>query len=89
MTELSSTDNGCAPLASQLACPVCAEALTSDDNQHWQCGNQHSFDRARQGYLNLLLAHKKRSRAPGDDAEMVAARQRLLDSGVYQPFRSY
>jgi len=85
MTELSSTDNGCAPLASQLACPVCAEALTSDDNQHWQCGNQHSFDRARQGYLNLLLAHKKRSRAPGDDAEMVAARQRLLDSGVYQP----
>ena len=72
-------------LPSQLICPVCREALTSDDHKHWRCDNNHSFDRARQGYLNLLLAHKKRSKAPGDDADMVAARQRLLDSGLYQP----
>ncbi|WP_419810611.1 putative RNA methyltransferase [Bacterioplanoides sp.] len=72
-------------LASLLICPVCQAPLSSDDHKHWRCTNNHSFDRARQGYLNLLLAHKKRSKAPGDDAEMVAARQRLLDSGVYQP----
>ncbi|UTW49950.1 putative RNA methyltransferase [Bacterioplanoides sp. SCSIO 12839] len=72
-------------LASLLICPVCQAPLSSDDNKHWYCANNHSFDRARQGYLNLLLAHKKRSKAPGDDAQMVAARQRLLDSGVYQP----
>lgn len=72
-------------LASQLICPVCHEPLTSNDHKHWRCDNNHSFDQARQGYLNLLLAHKKRSKAPGDDADMVAARQRLLDCGVYQP----
>lgn len=72
-------------LPSQLICPVCTAPLTSDDRKHWRCHNNHSFDRARQGYLNLLLAHKKRSKSPGDSAEMVDARQRLLDSGVYQP----
>ena len=72
-------------LPSQLICPVCREPLSSDDHKHWRCDNNHSFDRARQGYLNLLLAHKKRSKSPGDGADMVDARQRLLDSGVYQP----
>lgn len=73
--------------ASILVCPVCRQSLHADshDLKHWACANGHSFDRARQGYLNLLLAHKKRSRAPGDTLEMVEARQRLLDSQVYQP----
>lgn len=44
------------------------------------CG--HSFDIARSGYINLLQPQDRRSRHPGDAAEVVAARRRLLDAGV-------
>ncbi len=68
----------------QLTCPVCHEPLQAVDNR-LRCANGHSFDRARQGYWNLLLAQKKRSKAPGDNAEMVQARQRFLQAGYYTP----
>ncbi|WP_417533972.1 putative RNA methyltransferase [Marinobacterium stanieri] len=67
-----------------LACPVCREALVLDDKR-LSCANGHSFDRARQGYWNLLLPQKKRSKAPGDNAEMVQARQHFLEAGYYTP----
>lgn len=67
-----------------LICPVCSGPLQAVDNR-LQCDQNHSFDRARQGYWNLLLAQKKRSKAPGDNAEMVLARQRFLDAGHYAP----
>ncbi len=50
-----------------------------------KCPNNHSFDVARQGYVNLLPVQHKKSKAPGDSKEMVVARQRFLDGGVYQP----
>ena len=50
-----------------------------------QCDNNHQFDRAKQGYFNLLPSHKKRSKQPGDDAHMVASRTRFLSQGYYQP----
>ena len=71
-----------------LACPVCEASLTADlHNQprSCRCSNGHSFDVARQGYINLLLAHHKRSRAPGDSADMVIARRQFLAQGYYQP----
>ncbi|ASP40117.1 rRNA (guanine-N1)-methyltransferase [Bacterioplanes sanyensis] len=68
-----------------LTCPNCQQPLSTEDNKRWQCAHGHSFDRAKQGYLNLLAVQHKRSRQPGDSAEMVAARQRLLDSGLYRP----
>ncbi len=66
-----------------LCCPVCRAALSASDN-NLRCDNGHSFDRARQGYWNLLLAHKKRSKNPGDSAEMVQARRAFLNEGHYQ-----
>jgi len=51
----------------------------------WHCANGHSFDNARQGYVHLLPVQNKRSLAPGDSKEMVAARQRFLNAGHYQP----
>lgn len=51
----------------------------------WRCANGHSFDNARQGYVHLLPVQNKRSLAPGDSKEMVAARQRFLSAGHYQP----
>ncbi|GAA0792697.1 putative RNA methyltransferase [Marinobacterium sediminicola] len=70
--------------APELICPVCREPLQAVDNSLC-CSNRHSFDRARQGYWNLLLAQKKRSKTPGDNAEMVQARQRFLEAGHYAP----
>ena len=67
-----------------LACPVCRAVLTQNAN-NLRCAAGHSFDRARQGYWNLLLAHKKRSKDPGDNAAMVQARRDFLDQGYYQP----
>ncbi len=49
----------------------------------WTCEGGHSFDVARQGYVNLL--RNGRRRAAGDSAEMVAARGAFLASGAYQP----
>lgn len=49
------------------------------------CDNGHSFDIARQGYVNLLGPADKRSRDPGDSKAMVSARREFLQSGHYQP----
>jgi len=67
-----------------IACPVCGEHLRAVE-KNWRCDNGHSFDEARQGYLNLLVAQHKKSKSPGDTIEMVDARQRLLDSQIYRP----
>jgi 23S rRNA (guanine745-N1)-methyltransferase len=49
------------------------------------CAGGHSFDVAREGYVNLLVGGRRRSRNPGDSAEMVAARRRFLATGAYAP----
>lgn len=49
------------------------------------CPGDHSFDVARQGYVNLLLAGQRRSRKPGDSPEMVSARNRFLATGAFDP----
>ena len=70
----------------QLTCPVCAAPLAINaDNRSACCEQNHSFDRARQGYWNLLLAQNKRSRNPGDSPEMVNARRTFLSAGHYAP----
>lgn len=47
------------------------------------CPAGHRFDRAREGYLNLLVGGRKRGRPPGDTDEMLRARRRFLDGGWY------
>ena len=66
------------------ACPVCSSPLQKQDRV-FRCQNRHSFDLAKEGYVNLLPANKKRSLTPGDNAAMVAARRRFLGAGHYQP----
>ncbi|MFJ8576908.1 putative RNA methyltransferase [Micromonospora sp. NPDC093277] len=67
----------------RLRCPVCAEPVTettAGTARALRCPRRHSFDIARQGYVNLLAG-----RAPhtGDSAEMVAARAEFLAAGHY------
>lgn len=65
-----------------FCCPVCGKVLISEEKRY-VCGSGHSFDRARSGYVNLLLRQRHRRR--GDDAEMAKARQIFLNAGYYQP----
>ena len=65
-------------------CPACAETLLLQGKQ-WRCVNGHSYDQAKEGYVNLLLAQHKRSKEPGDNKEMILARRAFLEQGYYQP----
>ncbi|WP_263141495.1 putative RNA methyltransferase [Pseudomonas sp. RIT-PI-AD] len=67
-----------------LTCPLCSAPLQAADNGVG-CPLGHRFDRARQGYLNLLPVQHKNSRDPGDNQAMVEARRRFLDGGHYAP----
>lgn len=68
----------------QLICPHCHKPLIATERS-WSCDNGHSYDQARQGYLNLLLVQHKNSRQPGDTPTMLTHRQTFLDGGHYQP----
>jgi 23S rRNA (guanine745-N1)-methyltransferase len=65
-----------------LRCPVCASALAAagPPQQALRCSRGHSFDIAKQGYVNLTAG---RSPHPGDSAEMVADRDDFLKAGHY------
>ncbi|GAB6042149.1 23S rRNA (guanine(745)-N(1))-methyltransferase [Endothiovibrio diazotrophicus] len=65
-------------------CPLCAQPLHGDDDG-LHCDVGHRFDRAREGYVNLLPAHHKRSHDPGDGKAMVRSRREFLDRGHYRP----
>ena len=65
-----------------ILCPTCGAALTLGARQ-WSCPKGHSFDVARQGYVNLLPVTQKRSLHPGDTREQVAARRAFLEAGFY------
>jgi len=67
-----------------LSCPVCKASLNRKEKA-WACSSNHSFDIARKGYVNLLLAHQKDSPDPGDTAAMVASRRTFLSSEHYKP----
>jgi 23S rRNA (guanine745-N1)-methyltransferase len=63
-----------------LRCPVCGDTLTRPDAATLRCPRRHSFDIARQGYVNLTTG---RSPHDGDSAEMVADRVAFLGAGHY------
>ena len=67
-----------------LICPVCGERLEKLD-KNCRCGNNHSFDIARQGYVNLLTVQQKHSLNPGDTREQVLSRRAFLEAGYYAP----
>ena len=69
----------------QYICPKCAGPLRAEEGRA-VCEKGHSFDRARQGYYNLLLSSS--GGVHGDNRDMVEARRRFLDGGFYLPLRT-
>lgn len=68
----------------ELICPICGNILTKTEHT-FRCQNGHSFDIARQGYVNLLTVQQKHSLNPGDTKEQVASRREFLNGGFYAP----
>ena len=68
----------------QLICPLDKQPLHLNERT-WGCENGHSYDVAKQGYVNLLPVQNKRSKDPGDSKAMVQARRKYLEEGHYLP----
>ena len=69
---------------SLFRCPLCGAPLSVMSGA-CKCPSGHSFDIAKEGYVNLLPANRKHSREPGDDAGMALARREFLSGGSYAP----
>lgn len=67
-----------------LTCPVCSDTLNAYEKSY-ACENKHTFDRAKQGYVNLLLSNQKKTAQPGDNKEMVKSRLDFLNRDYYLP----
>lgn len=67
----------------KFICPKCKAPLSITENGAAKCHLGHSYDRAKEGYYNLLLSQV--GGVHGDNREMVAARRAFLDTGAYLP----
>ena len=65
-----------------ILCPNCKSILQLAGNA-MSCNNGHSFDQAKEGYINLLLANQKKKANPGDSKLMINAREAFLATGVF------
>ena len=70
-----------------LCCPVCSEKLIVNGKRA-VCKNGHSFDVAKEGYLNLLLGNKSGDKI-GDDKFSARCRRDFLNKGYYELLRKY
>lgn len=67
---------------SHFVCPVCNSELMLEGNI-FRCRNNHCYDRARSGYVNLLMSQAKK--VHGDDKTMLLARRNFLEKRYYKP----
>lgn len=66
-----------------FTCPVCGKRLRLSCKSR-VCENNHSFDIAKSGYVNLLLSKHTGKNIHGDNKLMVQARRNFLDKGFYE-----
>jgi 23S rRNA (guanine745-N1)-methyltransferase len=73
------------PALELLRCPVCGNGWDAslDSDRILLCIAGHRFDAARQGYVNFLTG--RGTKFVPDSADMVAARDRFLAAGHYEP----
>lgn len=65
------------------ACPVCGADL-EQTGRSCKCINRHTYDLSAKGYVNLLLANQRKSKDPGDNKKMLAARRNILEAGCFR-----
>ena len=69
-------------------CPKCRTTLIYNEYNSLKCENNHCYDRAKEGYVNLLLVGMKNSKDPGDNEEMIKARHEFLQKDFYKTLAS-
>lgn len=62
-----------------ILCPNCKKYLSVINNTY-RCQNGHSFDIAKQGYVNLNLHNSQNT---GDNPDMINARKNFLEKDYY------
>ena len=67
-------------------CPLCKSPISLISTPI-RCENNHSFDKAKSGYVNLLPVQFKKSKLPGDDKDMVKARREFHQLDTYKPLK--
>lgn len=72
-------------ILSILSCPVCGGALVREGKSLLCRSTEkvHTFDVAKEGYVNLLPPGRGRNSRSGDEAEMIRARSAFLETGAY------
>ncbi len=65
-----------------LICPVCGDKLIFGDRTV-KCSRNHSFDVAKEGYVNLLRSNRPGD-SIGDDKQSARSRRDFLDKGYYK-----
>lgn len=64
-----------------FACPICQDSMNVYDQGRLTCSANHSFDIAKQGYVNMLT-HSAASKYSKD---LFESRKEIIDSGLYDP----
>lgn len=67
-----------------ICCPVCGGELEESERTFF-CRNGHSFDKAREGYVNLLCGVHKSGDLTGDNKQMAVLRRSFLNKGYFEP----
>jgi 23S rRNA (guanine745-N1)-methyltransferase len=68
-----------------LICPLCKTKLL-EEPKRFCCMQGHAYDKAKSGYVNLLIGSSMKSH--GDDEAMVNSRTRFLSQGHYDPLKN-
>lgn len=66
----------------EIICPVCSLPLTETDRTY-SCEKGHCFDKAKEGYVNLLTASHKPGSNIGDNKDMALNRRNFLTKGYF------
>ncbi|XMB85312.1 methyltransferase domain-containing protein [Mycoplasmatota bacterium WC44] len=73
-----------------IKCPTCGLHLhKNNEKKMFSCSNNHCFDVAKQGYVNLLMSNQSKLRIHGDSAEMLDARKSILYGNYYKSVSDY
>ncbi len=66
-----------------FVCPFCAEPLTVEDSGRIVCPSNHSFDIAKQGYVNFMTKPVQSMYSK----QLFEARHAVISSGLYDPLQ--
>ena len=65
-----------------IVCPICSGNFETD-GKTLRCGNGHSFDFSKEGYVNLLTSQHKNGSLIGDNKAMAVSRRNFLNKGYF------